>query len=1133
MARIAVCGFEIPSAGAEALQAGAQGAGDNGRCGGVAFTMDNIRVGSSRNYRVDFTTIGTIYVRFYIRYREYPVAGTGVPVSTTGTVIFVADGSIEGGAGEFYMTAEYGGALKCWSDGNAAAPTQMGGTTQAMALDKWYRVNLTLAWGNGSVNSGLATVTITDPDDLDHPTSTQHKNGANVNGINSNGLINGIYMGSQSSTLPVNGGKIDLDDLVVDNASAPGPGFITLCRAIGAGDYTGWGSPDYRGMRKFPIDVTTPYGCSTTAAGDRVSFQVESPDASLGVTGTINVLRVIAYGSISKSNWRLILKANGVTSESPLQAASPTSNWKSLATGQFQGGWWFDGPIAPGGTYQVGIDGGPSAVGNNSCQFFGLIVEHSSPDWTPPVATGDIQIKRGSFVGTGTNFIDVACGFATPARPTAIFARISNGDTGAFWCQANGRRGEYSTRFNDGNTFAGIAHVDTDVFTLAKLNGLNTLGATIYWLAISDPEKRMLESITRDSTGDDTDNDVVRLTQPDFVIEAIIATGQSDAVTTTFSHYKGLQHGYDLSSHLNQNLAPQADAIQRMDTGQFELGLLSGLGSFNVTRVPAMCFRAAGVFNDLTLCEIGSYVGDNTIGRVIPFAWNATALGMLLVVPSVVTTKRALRWGLAATNNEWNATGTFATGITAADHTGFTVSTVTNNFNASGVTYHYLAFADGVDAAPFVPFAPGGIWHEYLVAGHACKSIDSWYVGGVRQEVASAQGDPDLAAYFLIPGYSAWDVVFGSGSAARQVVRNGHAYTLIYVKESGVSPLDIEAIRGGDTPITVNVQGIETVGDSSGSVIQDSFDIYKHLMQNWIFGSYQTGAWLATPSFPDSDGLSMMFESSFDDAKAVAARRVVGGYLGAGGFGLDGNFVNIREAIRTLNLSCDVDAGLNRRCQFFVAMTDDAATALNYSQELVDANDVVRGSLDVLDDFSNHFNIIPFVYARDYVSGSNTPWRETDEVRSSESIATYEMSLVMTSQELAFVRDQTTALDIARRKLIRHKDPPRTARFRMHVGGNNVELGDVRLLTHYGGIGGTGWSQQPLRVQRHTVAPDNTVEFECLDLSRLFEAVFILGDELVLPSSWPAASVAQRLYGYLADEVTSEFSTGDPGKRVR
>jgi hypothetical protein len=194
-------------------------------------------------------------------------------------------------------------------------------------------------------------VAITDPDDLDHPTSTLHRNGANVNGINSNATISGIYMGSQTSTLPVNGGKIDFDDLVVDNASAPGPGFITLCRIVGQGSYNGWGAPDYRGMRKFPIDTATPFGCSTTTAGDRVSFQVESPDAALGVTGTINVLRMIAFGSFSKANWRLILRANGAESETSAQAASPTANWKSIVTGQFQGGWWFDGPISPGGTY--------------------------------------------------------------------------------------------------------------------------------------------------------------------------------------------------------------------------------------------------------------------------------------------------------------------------------------------------------------------------------------------------------------------------------------------------------------------------------------------------------------------------------------------------------------------------------------------------------------------------------------------------------------------------------------------------------------------------------------------------------------------------------------------------------------
>lgn len=450
-------------------------------------------------------------------------------------------------------------------------------------------------------------------------------------------------------------------------------------------------------------------------------------------------------------------------------------------------------------------------------------------------------------------------------------------------------------------------------------------------------------------------------------------------------------------------------------------------------------------------------------------------------------------------------------------------------FTASLTWYTALAWTTGLDSLGVLP---DGLWHKFLVAGHACKSIDSWYVGGIRQPTFSAEGDPDTEAYFLIPGYSAYNNAFGTNVTTETI--NGRLYTVVYVKEGGNSPIDVEGIRNGSTPFSLNVQGIEDVGNGTGTVISRSFDIYKHAMQNWVFGDYQSGAWLSTPTFPDSEGVLLMREESFSDASTLSARRIGGGYVGAGGFGLDGNFVSVREAVRLLNVSCDCDSGLNRLCQFFVSMTDDSLAVLTSSPEFVDVDDIKFGSFAVDDDFSNHFNVVPYAYAKDYVSGSQTPWRGTAEARDQASIDGYEDTLTMPTQELGFVRDQITASDIAHRRLLRHKDPPRRVQFTTPVQGYNAELGDVRLLSHYEGIGASGWSRQPLRVHRHTAnLNDDTVQFECYDLSRLFETAFILGNEGTLNPSWAAAPALDRVYGYLADEVTEVFSDGEPGKRVR
>lgn len=450
-------------------------------------------------------------------------------------------------------------------------------------------------------------------------------------------------------------------------------------------------------------------------------------------------------------------------------------------------------------------------------------------------------------------------------------------------------------------------------------------------------------------------------------------------------------------------------------------------------------------------------------------------------------------------------------------------------FSEENIIYTVMAWASGIDGAGVLP---PGTWHQFLVAGHAVKSIDSWYVGGVRQPTSSAEGDPETEAYFLVPGYSAWGYAFGSTVNTHTI--NGHTYTVIFIKEGGNSPLDIQGIISGDTPLTINVQGVETVGDGSGTLIENSLDIYYHFLKNWLFGDYQSGLWLPVETFPDTEGVPVIDAQSFTDSQNVSLRRIATGYLGAGGFGLDGAFIDIRETIRILNVSCDVDAGLNRKCQFFVSMTDDSVAALQFSPMLTDVDDIKRGTFDISDDFSNHFNVIPYLYAKDYVEKRDLKWRSSGEARSQESIDGYDDTLTMPDQELWFVRDSIIAADITHRKLVRHKDPPRLVQLSVPAKGFNIELGDVRLIQHYAGIGLTGWSAQPLRVQRHTAnLNDDSVQFECFDMSRLFETIFILGNEITLAPLWATAPALDRVYGYLADDVTGLFSDGEPGKRVR
>ena len=52
-------------------------------------------------------------------------------------------------------------------------------------------------------------------------------------------------------------------------------------------------------------------------------------------------------------------------------------------------------------------------------------------------------------------------------------------------------------------------------------------------------------------------------------------------------------------------------------------------------------------------------------------------------------------------------------------------------------------------------------------------------------------------------------------------------------------------------------------------------------------------------------------------------------------------------------------------------------------------------------------------------------------------------------------------------------------------------------------------------------------------MGALLGSGFILGDEATMAGDWVTANTGERVYGYLCDEGTGEFSDGSLGKHVR
>jgi hypothetical protein len=379
--------------------------------------------------------------------------------------------------------------------------------------------------------------------------------------------------------------------------------------------------------------------------------------------------------------------------------------------------------------------------------------------------------------------------------------------------------------------------------------------------------------------------------------------------------------------------------------------------------------------------------------------------------------------------------------------------------------------------------ADGNSYHEFLVCGHAIKAITAWYLDYVREADSTA----DLGADYLIPGFAGWNAVNGT---TKYRDYNGNRYTVVFVKQGTKG----EALASGERRLTLNVHGIETVGDGSGTVITDLIEQYQHAFNNWISQTYRAGAWLSALTFTDDPSLPIVDQTTFAAAKTIGQVRLPGGYVGAFIIGSGGERLSARDVLARFNVSADVDCGFNRKCQFMVNMTDERVASLSVGVPVFDSADIIENSFEIVDEIDQMFNHQPFLFGRDYTGRSGDQWCGEDEVvnQSAEDEAREEK--IAQVAEFHMVRDSALARDVAERRNRRSILPPRVVKFRVPLVGTSFELGDVLLITHFSGISSTGWVTRPVRVHRVRVDPNtNSVTIEAYDLKQVIDILTTSG----------------------------------------
>lgn len=221
----------------------------------------------------------------------------------------------------------------------------------------------------------------------------------------------------------------------------------------------------------------------------------------------------------------------------------------------------------------------------------------------------------------------------------------------------------------------------------------------------------------------------------------------------------------------------------------------------------------------------------------------------------------------------------------------------------------------------------------WVVAGHACKAITALYVDGVE--------DTNWGTGWFAPGQSGWPY------ATPYVDRNGRRYTLIQGQGPAAS-----ACAAGTSSLTLNVQGVESAGDGSGLLLEQSFLQYLHFFKHFVLQDYTGGAWPTDPLLWEA-GWCQINEQSFVEAQAESARWVTSpGYVGQAYIGPERR--SVRDWLAAWNTSLSCRLGLNRFHQWVVAMLPGAleSDALEALPSITDAEDIHRGTFDLeaLDD---------------------------------------------------------------------------------------------------------------------------------------------------------------------------------------
>lgn len=362
----------------------------------------------------------------------------------------------------------------------------------------------------------------------------------------------------------------------------------------------------------------------------------------------------------------------------------------------------------------------------------------------------------------------------------------------------------------------------------------------------------------------------------------------------------------------------------------------------------------------------------------------------------------------------------------------------------------------------------------FLISGRPGAAFISAYLGGTKIDpgnydtlvFAPGQGTAYATFFGANPYYTVGPhklfMVFLDGPFAWQAI--GH--------DLDGNPVDQLELR-------VNIEGLEDVGNGSGTVIASMYQWFKKVANNLLLADTPTlaGAFDAQPAFIDET--PKLDEDSLDDAELDAATVVPAGPNG--GFWLAGD-ITVGDFIALWAASARALVGTPESGQLTVVVTNPNGEP----EASVDARrEIIDGSFEFRDRIQGYGNRVPYAYNPRYEVSGGYALQEEDTEESTGAQAESGETVAVESVQLAMRDGPAAARQIARSVLRESELLPRDVDMASVLHWLHLRLGRRIDVTHPEGPTATGWNEQIVQVLGKRLAPfDCKVSLTCLDLRR-------------------------------------------------